>query len=343
MNNAVTLNKLGDIYIFQGDIVLDQDQVERLVDSYAPKLRSTCTNSFINYWPNHKVYYTYASGFSGQSAAQAAINEWQNKTGLDFVYGTGSGNYIEIGENYSNGNYSNSLGMKGGKQIISLQIGAYNAGTIMHEIGHSVGLIHEHCRADRDNYIIVHEENIESGKKSQFQKVSKHESVNIGPFDFNSVMIYSSNAFAKGPGLYTITKLNNSPFYSQRRYLSTLDAEGVKAIYGPPYHKLVTSVISSDYQDYGQSEQWHVETDNTIYFYSDKACTVQAPLQYDRMLKVNYTSIFYDHGNPSYSYNSFIVTVPAGSTCYNIGVATTNMHSEFGMEFGYDEYYSLTY
>lgn len=120
MNNAVTLNKLGDIYIFQGDIVLDQDQVERLVDSYAPKLRSTCTNSFINYWPNHKVYYTYASGFSGQSAAQAAINEWQNKTGLDFVYGTGSGNYIEIGENYSNGNYSNSLGMKGGKQIISL-------------------------------------------------------------------------------------------------------------------------------------------------------------------------------------------------------------------------------
>ena len=28
---------------------------------------------------------------------------------------------------------------------------------------------------------------------------------------------------------------------------------------------------------------------------------------------------------------------------YNIGVATTDMHSEFGMEFGYDEYYSLTY
>ena len=50
------------------------------------------------------VYYTFAQDFSLQSNVERAINEWENKTSLTFVNGTGYGNYIEFF--HGSGNYS---------------------------------------------------------------------------------------------------------------------------------------------------------------------------------------------------------------------------------------------
>jgi hypothetical protein len=59
-------------------------------------------------------------------------------------------------------------------------------GIIMHEIGHALGMIHEHQRPDRDQYVDVLRDNVSS--MSNFEKMN---AVKMGPYDFLSIMHYS--------------------------------------------------------------------------------------------------------------------------------------------------------
>ena len=62
---------------------------------------------------------------------------------------------------------SNSIGRKGGKQHIRLAINC-DTSTFMHELLHAVGFKHEQSRPDRDTYVNILWENIESGFKHNF-------------------------------------------------------------------------------------------------------------------------------------------------------------------------------
>ena len=54
--------------------------------------------------------------------------------------------------------------MIGGRQRISLVDSCITRhGTIMHEFLHAFGFYHEHMRGDRDDYVIIHWDNIQPG------------------------------------------------------------------------------------------------------------------------------------------------------------------------------------
>lgn len=58
-----------------------------------------------------------------------------------------------------------SVGRTGGPQTINLQLNGClsKKGTALHEIAHALGIFHEQNRYDRDNFVKIRLENIQTG------------------------------------------------------------------------------------------------------------------------------------------------------------------------------------
>jgi len=68
----------------------------------------------------------------------------------------------------------------------------------LHELGHILGLHHEHQRADRNTYVTYYPDSIESGAGIHFIKLPEGSYNYYGSkFDFESIMIYRSWTFGK--------------------------------------------------------------------------------------------------------------------------------------------------
>jgi hypothetical protein len=91
------------------------------------------------------------------------------------------------------------VGKIGGKQPVYLAPGC-GPTEIAHEVLHALGFVHEQNRTDRDNFITVNFDNIEENFKHNFEKLpTDFMSISgLGPFDFESIMIYPAWMFAKG-------------------------------------------------------------------------------------------------------------------------------------------------
>ncbi|KAG5668447.1 hypothetical protein PVAND_016387 [Polypedilum vanderplanki] len=152
-------------------------------------------------------------------------------TCVRFVERTDQVDYIFIKSGA--GCYSN-VGKTGGKQIISFQKGGcFTRGTLMHEIIHSLGYDHMQNHADRDQFVTIKWENINTAERHNFERVDARKYSNFGtPYDYNSVMHYNPKAFSKN-GKETIVP--KDPQYrdkiGQRRGLSTGDVQRINNMY----------------------------------------------------------------------------------------------------------------
>lgn len=203
-------------------------------------------------WTGGNVYYTFDANVSAakQKAFLDGAKEWATFANLHFIPHTLEPNYFTVIENPSLGGGQSAVGMVGGQQFLQIGPNAWNRGTICHELGHTLGLIHEHQRSDRDSFITILTENIFPGDQPNFIKLTN--SRNQGAYDFLSVMHYARNAFSTDPDLNTMEPL---PAYSQflnilgqgDPVLTPLDRAGMAAIYGaaPPNSPDVTNTQDS--------------------------------------------------------------------------------------------------
>lgn len=138
----------------------------------------------------------------------SAMFEIQNKTLIRFVWKTFELNYVEI---ISDNDCYSQVGMQAGKQLISLPTNCHEFSIILHELMHTIGMMHHHNRPDRDKYVTIHYENIEQASINSYDIQSENTEIwKDIPYDYRSVMHYKAYAHSRN-GLATISvdpKLN---------------------------------------------------------------------------------------------------------------------------------------
>jgi meprin A len=123
---------------------------------------------------------------------------------IKFVQKTYERDFVLV---YSGPGCESRLGKIGGQQTISLnRQGCLKAEyMVQHEFMHALGFNHMQNHADRDQYIIVVKNNIDSRQLHNFEKVNHQYFSNYDtPYDYLSIMHYASNFFALDPSRPTI-------------------------------------------------------------------------------------------------------------------------------------------
>lgn len=270
-NQTINYAIVNGLAIFEGDIVLGD--VETVEVEGVPPLSSlseetsndetllqwgfsTNGGKFIQ-WPKvnnkyYEVYYMfYRSGkhlfsASEKRTVQQAMAEIEKVSLIRFIpfYGANAchikfvkedGCWSYIGRLYNIGGGVDGENSQAGQRL-SLGEGCIHKGTIVHELLHALGFIHEHNKPGRKNYINIHWENIRSAWVDQFKltRMCRYNDV----YDFSSIMHYGSTAFGKkGPNnttLRTITAKDPkmTSVIGQRNSMSHFDIEGLKLYYG---------------------------------------------------------------------------------------------------------------
>lgn len=178
-----------------------------------------------------------------------AIEKITNLTHWEFVAWNGEDDYILVvdpGLPEGQEMCASFIGRIGGQQVIQLSAGC-SAGSAAHEFLHALGVYHEHTAANRDEYVSIIDENVsQSPGIAQNFEIQRNQ-LQVGEYDFNSIMHYGSTAFAQQRGGQTIEILsqhvNNVCGIGQREELSFGDVSTAHAIYtlAPSYGSICAS------------------------------------------------------------------------------------------------------
>lgn len=122
------------------------------------------------------------------------MNQISKATCVVFERRTTQQDYVLLKDNKEG--CSSNIGRIGGEQVLSLEDGCFEVGTIVHELIHALGYTHMHNHIDRDKFVRIYTQNIEPGMVYNFDKVNNREFGNFDtPYDYYSLMHYEPVSF----------------------------------------------------------------------------------------------------------------------------------------------------
>lgn len=340
--NGQTVYVDSDGTYFLDDIVFSEEQIEIM---NTPQQRAAVRTPFVWYWPNKVIRYNIRPGFSTKEIGYitSALNILENTICIDFVPGGVSSNYCIFFYPNTLRNAS-PVGMNTStRNTIELYSDGFDTATVIHEVMHSLGFFHEQSRNDRDDYVVIYEENIMENKERNFAKIvdiPEYDGTSLGPFDYNSIMIYDSYEFT-GNNNVTITKLDGSTI-PRNTSLSYYDIRGLNYIYGPKPVLTTTeeySHISNDMNSIDETIRY-----SNIVTFKDMSGQPIA-LTYPKLLIVDHhltTHIGPLDINRETSTTVRYYEVPAGATQYELPDSEYIRQEDLGINRYYkEEHYSV--
>lgn len=276
--------------LYQGDIILDH--VTRLPKPPGKASRTVGVAYGQYLWPAvsgvAQIPYTVSSAATNLDTAISTFNA--TFTGIiQLVPFTTQADYVDFNfdPNNGSGQCESSVGRIGGEQEVGGSVSC-DLGTLLHELGHVVGLYHEMSRPDRDTYITFNTDNVIKGSEANFA-ILQDNFQDLTLFDYASVMEYIPYAFTRNGGDVIETIPPGMKLSSLTGY-SAGDIDGIKRLYGAaPTSVTVTSnppglsvVVDGTTVTTPQVFSWKMKSTHTLAVTADAQTLLGSTYTYGR-------------------------------------------------------------
>src|SRR3954447_355957 len=237
----------GKFAIVQGDIIIGtsaDSEMARRVGGNSPEPLASILNFDISNarkWPNATMPYVIDPDIPNPQRILDGIAHWNTRTPLKIVPRTTEANYVHFTHDTTlDAACASYFGMIGGSQAI-LTTDACNAGSVVHELGHAWGLLHEQVRDDRNANVTVLYQNMDKRFIGNFDQALT-AGKDTGYYDFGSIMHYPATGFTRN-GLDSMETVPVGIPIGQRSGLSAGDIDGISRVYGfAPTATTITTV-----------------------------------------------------------------------------------------------------
>ena len=235
---------------------------------------SLITSNFTRRWPGGCMVWRFHPGLSDdeKELAQGAMDHWQQRANVRFIKRTTQSSFVTFmaDDDIDDVSHSSSVGMAGGEQFIRLEpitADSSRTKTARHEIGHALGLKHEHMRCDRNDFVDV-SNNIKPERSSDFERKCGDDYEDVGDYDFTSIMHYNESRGATTDGEPALTGTNNTNQVlledtASRQDVSPGDAAGIAKLHGGNAHVYQLSAdgqIEKTVRQYSWNNGWTTAT-----------------------------------------------------------------------------------
>ena len=222
----IVYENVGGLAMYQGDIILGP-----AVKPNGARAASFTTGTL---WPNGVVPYEIDAGLlaTSQIAVQGAIDAWNGYgTPIHFQPRAGETAYVRFFRNNpAQGVCTSSVGRTGGEQLIRLD-DACNTASVIHEIGHAIGMWHEQSRQDRNLHTTVLWENIQKSRASNFNLLPTSTARDVNAYEYASSMHYGAFAFNVG-GRSVLESVPAGIPMGEASEMDPEDLDAVRKLYG---------------------------------------------------------------------------------------------------------------